>query len=223
MCRNPCPTQPSPLWPFIAPSHVQVVKKRSGSGTTSFGSKSFLFLVLADSPKFYQRKARLKMPANSLGCASYTPAARVFPADAAIIDKVWPHCGIELRVSSFLGCSSRYQQNGAPLLRCVHSTLDNRWPQCHLGDRMAIFIQGHMATTTDCLSPDLRLSLVTGKIQLGGLSRLRWCTSNTENQARQTDLWKNLKKGSQINQKSDKQKLWEETEWTQTLKYEMVA
>lgn len=78
-----------------------------------------------------------------------------------------------LRVSFFLECSSRYQQNRASSLRCVHSILDIRWPRCHVGDKMAIFIQGHMTTDMNCLTLDLRLSPITGKIQLGALSRLR--------------------------------------------------
>lgn len=63
-----------------------------------------------------------------------------------------------LKVSSLLGSSSRYLQNGAPWLSHVDSISDNRGPQCHVGDKVAIIIQGCMSTTVDCFTPDLRLS-----------------------------------------------------------------
>lgn len=214
-CRTPCPTQLSPLWPFIAPSHVEVVKKSSKDqarapqplGTNAFCSQCWLIAPNSTKEKPGSRCQLiawvvLRMPLLLM----YSQQIQLSQTKSDLTMRL-----NILRVSSFLGCSSRYQQNGAPLLRCVHSIWDNRWPQRHVGDKMAIFIQGPTTTTTDCLTLDLRLSPITGKIQLRALSRLGWCTSNTENQARQIRLRKNLKKGSQNNQKSDKHKLWEET------------
>lgn len=63
-----------------------------------------------------------------------------------------------VKVSSLLGSSRRYQQNRAPWLNCVDSISDNRGPKCHVGDKVAIIIWGHMSRTMDCFTPELTLS-----------------------------------------------------------------
>lgn len=160
----------------------------------------------------------------SLGCASYTPV-HIFPDDPDIRDRACAHYEIGYAQGTLpFGKLSQVPVKWTTLGKLCRQTASQITGD-HRGPMQCWWQGGNHHTRAhqhnyrllytwfrDSPSPS------TGKTWPGVPSRLGWFTSNTANQAKWITLGKNPEKGGQYNQKSDKHKLWEKTEETQTVK-----